>query len=115
LGRIESLPLDDELADVVISNCVINLVPDKKRAFAEIYRILKPGGRLAISDIAVKKVLPSELKQSVEAFVGCIAGAQLVDEMERDIREAGFEKVWKENLFFFPSPSPSSSPFPYSY
>eukprot|EP01102_Stenamoeba_stenopodia_P010450 TRINITY_DN3148_c0_g1_i1.p1 TRINITY_DN3148_c0_g1~~TRINITY_DN3148_c0_g1_i1.p1 ORF type:complete len:305 (-),score=77.36 TRINITY_DN3148_c0_g1_i1:477-1364(-) len=93
LGRIEALPLDDELADVVISNCVINLVPDKKRAFAEIYRVLKPGGRLAVSDIALKKDLPAEIKQSVAALVGCIAGAQLVDHMERDLKEAGFSKV----------------------
>ena len=78
LAEIESLPLVDDTVDCVISNCVLNLVPDKLTAFREIHRILKPGGRLAVSDIALKRPLPPELAESVAAYTGCIAGAPQV-------------------------------------
>jgi ubiquinone/menaquinone biosynthesis C-methylase UbiE len=93
LGRIEALPLPDAAADCVISNCVLNLVPDKAAAFREIVRVLKPGGRLAVSDIALKRELPAELAQSVAAYVGCVAGAIPIAEYERLLREAGFASV----------------------
>jgi len=93
LGRIESLPVEDNSVDVVISNCVINLVADKKRAYSEIHRVMKPGGRVAISDIALRKAMPKDVQTSVEAYVGCIAGAQLVDEMSRDMKAAGFSSI----------------------
>lgn len=90
---IESMPLPDRAADCVISNCVINLVPDKAAAFAEIFRILKPGGRLAISDIALNQALPEDLAQATKAWVACIAGALTPEETRRLLREAGFENI----------------------
>lgn len=93
LGEIEHLPLDSKSVDCVISNCVLNLVADKRVAFDEIFRVLKPGGRLAVSDIALKQELPAELAQSAAAYVGCIAGALHVAEYEASLRIAGFADV----------------------
>jgi len=90
LSTIDKLPLPDASVDVVISNCVINLAPDKRAVFREIARVLKPGGRLAVSDIALKQPLPDAIAKDVMAYVGCIAGAILIDEYERGLREAGF-------------------------
>jgi arsenite methyltransferase len=93
LAQIDRLPLADKSVDCVISNCVINLVPDKSQAFREILRVLKPGGRMVISDIALKQPLPDAVRQDVQAYVGCIAGAIQISEYERLLREAGFEAV----------------------
>lgn len=93
LGEIENLPAPDGCADVVISNCVINLVPDKERAFAEAFRVLKPGGRLMVSDIVLLRHLPDSLKESIQAYIGCLSGASLKGEYLRSILEAGFESV----------------------
>ena len=93
LGEIESLPIADSSVDVVISNCVINLSPDKKRVFAEAFRALRPGGRLLVSDIVLLKELPESVKSSVEAYVGCISGAALKDEYLKTIESTGFRKV----------------------
>ena len=93
LGEIENLPVADASVDVVISNCVINLSPDKKRVFNEVFRVLKPGGRLMVSDIVLLKPLPDAIRNSVEAYVGCIAGAALKDEYLEAIRSAGFRDV----------------------
>lgn len=93
LATIDKIPLPDASVDVVISNCVINLAPDKPAVFREIARILKPGGRLAASDIALKKALPAELAQDVMAYVGCIAGAVLIEQYEKQLHEAGFSHV----------------------
>lgn len=90
---IDKLPLADNSVDCVISNCVINLVPDKLAVFREILRVLKPGGRVALSDIALKQELPNEVKQSVEAYVGCISGAILIDAYRRLLEQAGFASV----------------------
>src|ERR1044072_3814230 len=89
-ATIDRLPLADASVDVVISNCVINLAPDKPAVFREIARVLKPGGRLAVSDIALKLPLPPEFGQDVLAYVGCISGAILIDEYRRGLQEAGF-------------------------
>lgn len=89
LGEIEHLPVADAAVDVVISNCVINLSMDKPQVWREIARVLKPGGRVAVSDLALLKPLPEALRESIEAYVGCIAGAVLIDEMERMIDDAG--------------------------
>ncbi len=89
LGEIEHLPLADNTADVIISNCVINLSPDKPQVWREIARVLKPGGRVAVSDIALIKPLPTEVLKMVEALIGCVAGATLISETERMVREAG--------------------------
>jgi AhpD family alkylhydroperoxidase len=89
LGEIEHLPLGDASVDVVISNCVINLSPDKPQVWREIARVLKPGGRVAVSDLALLKPLPPAVAESVEALVGCVAGAVLVSETERMAEEAG--------------------------
>ena len=88
LGEIEHLPVADNSVDVVISNCVINLSPDKPQVWREIARVLKPGGRVAVSDLALLKPLPAEVLSMVEALVGCVAGAVLVSETERMAREA---------------------------
>jgi SAM-dependent methyltransferase len=93
LATIDKLPLADSSVDVVISNCVINLAADKQAVFREIARVLKPGGRLAVSDIALKKPLPPEIAASVMAYVGCIAGAIQIDEYRKGLTEAGFTHV----------------------
>lgn len=93
LGEIENLPLSDDSVDVVISNCVINLSPNKKRVFQEAYRVLKPSGRLMISDLVLSKELPDSIRTSVQAYVGCISGAILRDEYVEAIREAGFQDI----------------------
>lgn len=89
LGEIEHLPVADATADVVISNCVINLSPDKPQVWREIARVLKPGGRVAVSDLALLRPLPAEVRGMIEALVGCVAGAVLVSETEQYAREAG--------------------------
>jgi SAM-dependent methyltransferase len=93
LATIDKLPLLDNSVDCVISNCVINLAPDKPAVFREIARVLKPGGRLAVSDIALKQALPPEIAQDVMAYVGCISGAMLVEDYQRQLTEAGFANV----------------------
>jgi SAM-dependent methyltransferase len=93
LGEIESLPVADASVDVVISNCVLNLSPDKPRVWREIARVLKPGGRVAVSDLALLRPLPEAVRADVEALVGCVAGAVLVDETIRMASEAGLEQV----------------------
>lgn len=93
LGEIEHLPVADASVDVVISNCVINLSPDKPQVWREIARVLKPGGRVAVSDLALLQPLPPAIVQSVQALVGCIAGAVLVSETERMAREAGLVDI----------------------
>lgn len=96
LGEIEHLPAADGTADLIISNCVINLSPDKPQVFAEAYRVLKPGGRIAVSDIVTLKTLPEDLKADVEAYTGCVAGASSVSEIETMLAEAGFNHVQVE-------------------
>jgi ubiquinone/menaquinone biosynthesis C-methylase UbiE len=93
LATIDNLPLPDNSVDCVISNCVINLAPDKSAVFREIARVLKPGGRLAVSDIALKQPLPPEISSDVMAYVGCIAGAILVDDYKEGLVDAGFRSV----------------------
>ncbi|WP_153558667.1 arsenite methyltransferase [Roseimaritima sediminicola] len=93
LGRIDQIPLPDASADVIISNCVINLAEDKEAVFAEMFRILKPGGRVAVSDIALKQALPSELAESIAAHVGCIAGAISPQDFQRGLSGAGFADI----------------------
>jgi arsenite methyltransferase len=93
LAKIDDLPLPDATADIVISNCVINLAPDKNAVFREIARVLKPGGGLAVSDIVLKKELPSELSENVMAYVGCIAGAITIDEYKSGLQAAGLSHV----------------------
>ncbi|MBK9215749.1 MAG: arsenite methyltransferase [Chloracidobacterium sp.] len=93
LGNIDDLPLADGSVDCILSNCVINLAPDKQAVFREIARVLKPGGRVAVSDIALKQPLPAELGEDIMAYVGCIAGAIQIDEYKRGLIEAGFSDV----------------------
>ncbi len=93
LGEIEHLPVSDASVDVVISNCVINLSPDKEQVWAEIARVLKPGGRVAVSDLALVQPLPVEVLESIEALVGCVAGAVLVSDTQRMAEEAGLNKI----------------------
>lgn len=92
-ATIDQIPLSDNSVDCVISNCVINLAPDKPAVFREIARILKPGGRLAVSDIALKQPLPEELAQDVAALVGCIAGAIPIEDYQQGLLDAGFTAV----------------------
>ncbi len=92
-GEIEKLPVEDTSVDVVISNCVINLSPDKKKVFEETFRVLKSGGRLAVSDIVLLKDLPEKIKNSVEAYVGCISGAIHKDRYLQLLKDAGFIDV----------------------
>jgi ubiquinone/menaquinone biosynthesis C-methylase UbiE len=93
LGEIEHLPVADETADVVISNCVINLSPDKNQVFGEAYRVLKPGGRLAVSDIVTRVALPPEIKQNLGSWAACVAGAWVDKDYVAAIEAAGFVDV----------------------
>jgi SAM-dependent methyltransferase len=93
LGEIEHLPVADNSVDAIISNCVINLSPDKPQVWREIARVLKPGGRVAVSDLALLQPLPQTVREMVEAVIGCIAGAVLVEETERMAREAGLTDI----------------------
>jgi SAM-dependent methyltransferase len=101
LGEIENLPVADGTGDIIISNCVINLSPDKAKVFQEAFRILKPGGRLMVSDIVLLQELPATIKNSIEAYVGCLAGAVMKEDYITAIREAGFQdvKIIDETLF----------------
>jgi arsenite methyltransferase len=101
LGEIENLPVADSAVDAVISNCVINLAPDKKRVFEEIFRVLRPGGRMMISDIVLLRPLPDFIMNSVAAYVGCVSGAVMKDDYMDIIRKAGFRdaRVIKETSF----------------
>jgi arsenite methyltransferase len=93
LGEIEHLPVADRTADVIISNCVINLVPDKTQVFKDAFRVLKPGGRLMVSDIVLLKPLPAPILKSVAAYVGCLSGAILKDDYIAGLKTAGFSEV----------------------
>jgi len=93
LGEIEHLPVADASVNAILSNCVINLAPDKKAVFDEAFRVLKPGGRLAISDVVATRALPAALQADVEALTGCIAGAALADDLRLLLTAAGFDDV----------------------
>jgi len=93
LGEIEHLPVADNYADIIISNCVINLSPDKAQVFREAFRVLKPGGRLAISDVVATAEMPAEMKNDPKLHAGCMAGASLIDELEQMMRDAGFRAI----------------------
>ena len=105
LGEIENLPLADNTVDVIISNCVINLSTDKKRVYQEAYRVLKPGGRIIVSDIVLHKELPDSVKQNMKAYAGCVAGAMLKDDYLGVIKDAGFnlDEVTEETSCGTPS------------
>ena len=92
-GEIEALPVEDGSVDAVISNCVINLVPNKDKAFREAFRVLRPGGRLMVSDIVIRRSLPDFVKQSIQAYVGCLAGAVSKERYLDVIARAGFEEI----------------------
>ncbi|MDW8132021.1 MAG: arsenite methyltransferase, partial [Bryobacterales bacterium] len=92
-GEMENIPLPDECVDAVISNCVVNLSPDKDRVFREAFRVLKPGGRLAISDIVVRGEPPAEIRRSMELWIGCVAGALEENDYRCRLAAAGFEEI----------------------
>ncbi len=92
-GDIEDIPLDDNTADVVVSNCVLNLVPDKSKAFAEMYRIIKPGGHFSVSDIVLNGVLPDKLRNAAEMYAGCVAGAMQQDDYLATLQTTGFQGI----------------------
>ncbi|MGD0073205.1 MAG: arsenite methyltransferase [Candidatus Binataceae bacterium] len=92
-GEIENIPLPDESVDVIVSNCVINLSADKDRVLAEAFRVLKPGGRLAVSDIVMRGEVPDEIRKSIELWIGCVAGALLEAEYEAKLIAAGFDDI----------------------
>jgi arsenite methyltransferase len=104
LGDIEDMPLSSKRADVVVSNCVLNLVPDKVKAFAEIFRVLKPGGHFSISDVVLKGNLPQAIKAEAEMYAGCVAGAMEMNDYLASIAQAGFVniKVQKEKAVTLP-------------
>lgn len=110
LGEIENLPVADGTVDVVISNCVINLSPDKKRVFEEAFRVLKHSGRLIVSDIILLEKLPKNVVNSVQAYTGCIAGAETKDKYIKLIENAGFQKIKAVEEKHFPKGNLASDP-----
>ena len=110
LGEIENLPVADNSVDAVISNCVINLAPDKRRVFKEAFRALKPGGRLMVSDMVLLKELPDFIKNSIEAYIGCLSGAIMRDEYIGAIKAAGFQEVRIIGETSFPIESMANDP-----
>ncbi|MDH3733746.1 MAG: arsenite methyltransferase [Gemmatimonadota bacterium] len=95
-GEIEAIPLEDESVDVIISNCVINLSVDKPAVLAEAFRVLKPGGRFAVSDIVVRGEMDPRIRANIDLWTGCVAGALEESEYERELADAGFENIWIE-------------------
>ena len=93
LGEIENLPVTDESVDVIISNCVVNLSPDKAQVFREAFRVLRSGGRLAIADILATAPVPQEVRQDLELYAGCVAGASLIDDVRKQLQTAGFTNI----------------------
>lgn len=106
-ARITDIPLPPASADCIISNCVINLVPhdDKQRAFSEMHRLLRPGGRVALSDILARKPLTEDIRQSISLYVGCIAGASEVADYQRCLEVAGFRGTHTNNTLTLPCPT----------
>ncbi|MBN2805869.1 MAG: arsenite methyltransferase [Prolixibacteraceae bacterium] len=103
-GDIEEMPLPDNAFDVIVSNCVLNLVPDKEKAFSNMFRVLKPGGHFCISDVVIKGTLPEKLQKDAEMYVGCVAGAMLRDDYLELIRKTGFENIVEHQLRETPVP-----------
>ncbi len=103
-GEIEEMPFDDNIADVIISNCVLNLVPDKQKAFAEIHRVMKPGASFCVSDIVLTGELPAKIRNAAEMYAGCVAGALMRDEYISVIQNQGFDniKIVKEKAITLP-------------
>jgi arsenite methyltransferase len=103
-GDIEEMPLPDDTYDVVLSNCVLNLVPDKNKAFSEIYRVLKPDGHFCVSDVVIKGFLPEKLRKDAEMYVGCVSGAIELDEYLGIIKQNGFQniRIHKQKEIFLP-------------
>ncbi len=93
LGEIEHIPVADNAVDVIMSNCVINLSPDKRQVFADAFRVLKPGGRLAVSDVVATAPLPDEVKRNEQLHCYCVAGAALIEDIEAMLRDAGFTQI----------------------
>jgi arsenite methyltransferase len=110
LGEIENLPVADNQVDIVISNCVINLSPEKERVFQEAFRALKPGGRLMVSDIVLRKDLPEEIRDSISAYTACVAGATRKEKYLEAIRAAGFQEVQILQETVFPVETAASDP-----
>lgn len=104
LGDIENMPVENDFADVVISNCVLNLVPDKEKAFKEIFRVLKPGGHLSVSDVVLRGELPAAIQQAAEMYAGCISGALQIDHYLKIMHDAGLVNidVQKEKAILVP-------------
>lgn len=98
LGEIEDLPFADNLVDVIVSNCVLNLVPNKQKAFSETFRVLKPGGHFSISDVVIQGTLPEGLQEQAELYVGCVAGAMDKDEYLKVVKDTGFEGIEVQKL-----------------
>ncbi len=109
-GDIENIPAADSSVDVVISNCVINLAPDKGKVFKEAFRVLKPGGRLMVSDIVLRKELPDVVKNSMGAYIGCLCGAVMMDEYLDAIKNAGFGDIEVLDEFSYPIDLIASNP-----
>jgi ubiquinone/menaquinone biosynthesis C-methylase UbiE len=93
LGEIEILPIADDTADIIMSNCVINLSPDKLSVYREAYRVLKPGGRLSISDVLATATLPDEVQKDLALVAACVGGAETIDDTEKLLKEAGFRNI----------------------
>ena len=110
LGEIENLPVADSSVDIIISNCVINLAPDKSRVFQEAFRVLKPGGRLMVSDIVLLKELPDFIMNSIQAYIGCLSGAIMKDAYLGKIARAGFQEVGVVDETYFPVSSMVNDP-----